>query len=236
MNIVDRYANSRFGSPRLRPSVWSQRRPIYDSLTPSEQLEWRTFRARRQAAVFVAVAGVLIGPIPAVIAILLPGDRVPTWLIGLAVGIMFVAVLFGGLAESRILKATRRRFAAQLATLPKAQVPDGLSRRTRFFWRIGSYMASAWVWPFGAKGRYAASYGRLSKHHRDLLMIAATRWHIVGLSAPAIPLALVATFAMPHVPYTLGLFLPFLVAIPTFLAMEMLWLWRRRVLAERFAS
>lgn len=50
MNIIDRlarwYAATTFGSSRLKPYSWERRRPVYDALSPVEQLEWRATALR----------------------------------------------------------------------------------------------------------------------------------------------------------------------------------------------
>ena len=238
MNIVDRlthwYANTGWGAQQTSPSFWSRRRSLYDSLSPSDQLEWRARRGVTQLlgllilVLFVPVAGA------GVFEIFVDGDRIPSWMELGVLGAWAVASLGMALFGHFNNKALRQRFA--LVQLPKLQVPDGLPKRDRFFWRIGEYMDYVWAWPSGTKGRYAAAYVHLSKDHRDRLMIASAKWFVIGLPAVIVPVGVLVTPIVDHVPYTVGLFVPLIGFTAAFLTVALLWFWRRRVLAERFAS
>ena len=243
MNIVDRlthwYAASNFGSSRLKPNFYSCRRPIYDALSPANQLTWRMFRAKEQVRVILILLGLLPAGVLGLTDVLFDGDQVNNGTIGAlaAAGYAFIFLLTAG--QWLDTRTFRRQFAEQLATIPPESIPEGHWYVRLFWWLALSGLFDVWVWPTKTQresgASYAVAYERSEQVRRDLLA-NCIRWQLgifTTMMLSAVPMALL----MDYVPYRVGLFLPLLAFCVVMAIGITSWeVWKRRVWAPRILA
>ena len=244
MKLTDWYINTKFGSRLTSPELYARSRPIYDALTPAEQLEWRRTKAAEAFLMppMVVVSLVVFTLMGVGIGTSNESDKnglgvIPVGFLFAALGILFLITGAFALMNEIGYRQRKRRFPA--LNRPRIPRPAHVSRLT---WAIARSLPVSQIAYVTKKQRssgypYALAFDRATDEQRIALRLSIARRFAVG---PALCLVamLPVGFVLGHMPYKLTFFVPlstFLCCFAIGLAYTNIWthrVWPKRILGE----